>query len=159
MNRIVCVSGLRQEGKTTEIVNEFKGLSSELTFGNDEIMFKPHFIICVFSGLDIDQTVYLEKFKKQYNITNDGLKIGSKIIMVDNEKDLLKELTVMVKTSDCKVFIDDLDTIIEKTDFNGVPTCSTMHSSVIIEEFVDKYPNKECSNSIDITYTRTRFTK
>ena len=27
MNRVTCVSGLRQEGKTTELVNEFKDLS------------------------------------------------------------------------------------------------------------------------------------
>lgn len=151
MNRVTCVSGLRQEGKTTELVNEFKDLSERL-YCDQEKSFKAHFIICV--AFDIDHGKWLEKFKDFYNIAQEEIEFGSRVIIVNNQKELLEELTELVKSSDCKVFIDDPDTIIEKSDFNGEIKDTV---SKVFEVFVDNYPNKECGNSIDITYTRLRI--
>ena len=89
-----------------------------------------------------------------HNIAQEEIEFGSRVIIVTNKKELLEELSELVKSSDCKIFIDDPDTIIEKSDFNGEIKDTI---SKVFEVFVDSYPNKECSNSIDITYTRSRI--
>lgn len=153
MNRLTCVSGLRQEGKTKELVDEFKSLSKSL-YCNQEMSFKTHFIICVV--FDPNHKQWIKKFKDDYCISPEEIEFGSKVWVVDSKEGLLETLEDLVALSDCKVFIDDPDIILEKTDFYGV-VHGEDYSSRVFEEFVDRYPNRDCGNSIDITYSRLRI--
>lgn len=153
MNRVMCISGMREEGKTTELVDMFKSLAETL-YIDRTIPIKTHFIICV--GYDMVPTEVINNFIKTHNIATDVLdSIGTSVEVATNEVDLLDMLEDLIMASNCSVCIDDPWAIMKKpTAGNGTNTEDMV--SKMLMEFIDKYPNEECDNGIDIIYTRVR---
>ena len=141
MNRVTCISGLKHEGATTGLVDEFKSLL-EIINTSEIMSFKTHFIIC--DPTDVIFNTIADDFIRHYDIDRKALGSNSCIRVASSEEELMDLLNTFVIMSDCKVFIDNPDNII-----NGF-------TSSIFESVVDRYPNDRCGNSIDITYTRLR---
>lgn len=150
MNKVTAITGLRQEGKTTELVRNFKELLDVLHCEPD-MGYRVHFISCALIDDHVPQE-YIDKFIEEHSIDTEPLGDENKITVVSNKQDLLTEISDLVDKSDCHIFIDDPDLVLGKSDFDGV----SLNTPQIINDLVCKYPNADTEYSMDITYTYLR---
>jgi len=150
-NSIKVISGLRQEGKTTELVEDYiTCLDCLLT--EPATSHKLYLIICDPFATDRDEDKLLKQFIREHKIDTDTIPVNETIFIVKSIESFWEHLESFIKRSDCDVYIDDLPLLMEQPDFNG----SSINTQQELERFIDKYPNKDCGNSMDITYTRPR---
>jgi len=140
MNVVKCISGLRQEGKSTELLEDY--LRVNKLYGINAVFIKceqpsnsKHTGITKLN----EDIMKLDKLDSLSEITFDKYKL----VAVYNEQLLMDTIHSHVAEYDCVLFIDDPHVIC--TDF-----------TTIVEKIVDETPNEECGNSVDITYTRLR---
>lgn len=153
MNRITCISGRKKEGKTTELIREFKE-ALDVLHCEPDIGFSVHLIKCVLPETPQpanDQLVAL--YIKKHEIDTELLGAKNKVLFVDNIEDLVSGIKDLVSKSDCHIYIDDPFLLIDKTDIDG----DGENFCLVFENIVDKYPNETIENSVDITYTRPRL--
>jgi hypothetical protein len=145
MNIVRCISGLRQEGKTTELIETCIDMMSRLS--DDEPRF--YFVTVEENADSILEKIKSELLELEFSTYQVNKMIKNTIVKVihvagtSSVDDLYNVLTEAVTTQDCEVFID-MPELIDK-DFASN-----------INRFIDKFPGGDVMNSIDIYWTRSR---
>lgn len=140
MQKITQINGLRQEGKTTELVGIFVN-----HFINSGDKMTPILIVVGSTAESILRSIDECLVGKQITIEQEkDLKyVNTYIVPTKFGIDKLKELIYdYIEKKDCVFYIDDLD--------------ATNVTVKDLESLQDSYPNPLCGNSFDIYYTRTR---
>ena len=132
MHAITIINGLRQEGKTTELIERYKSLQEELANPEIKTRYKAYLIVCCPDAGCADE---LSRVIRE----RDG--VISEIATTESE--LKDKIITFVTASDCAIFIDDPDTIVSNV-------------SQWLTDLSDTFPNKEIGNACDIVFTRLR---
>jgi len=151
MNKVTTITGLRQEGKTNELVACYIDTLDTLLV-EPRTPHRVYFIKCALYDTDDDKNKIQQQFISEFQIDTDSIPVNKTIYTVNSIDLFWSYLTSFIKRSDCDVYIDDLPLLMEQPDFNG----NSVNTQQELERFIDKYPNKDCGNSMDITYTRPR---
>lgn len=149
MQTIKSIVGMRQEGKSVELMMEY--ITSYIMGYNKVMNIVPVFI----SVGDVPE----DRFMKLLELVveaDDDMDAESIILYnnphvhtnVKNIDELLKFMEETLVSSECCFFIDDFDKIL--------PSTYRFDTYKELNKFLDNYPNTTCSNSCDIVYTRTR---
>ncbi len=141
MNIVKCISGLKGEGKTDELLEGYLN-TNKLGLGINAVFFtceQP--IDGVFKQLSQiqDKIVELDNLKDQRDITFDKYKL----VACKDEDELFIVMKSHVEEYDCNLYIDDPHTL-------------SKNFTTKVESFVDSYPCENVKNSVDVTYTRLR---
>lgn len=132
MHAITIITGQRQEGKTSELIEKYKDILEELANYEVPISYKARYILCC-PDKEISHSAY-----RTICETN-----GFCPDIANDESHLRALLLSSVSDSDCAIFIDEPELVMEN------------FSSWILE-FADSFPNDNISNGCDIVYTRPR---
>jgi len=132
MNIVTCISGLPLEGKSGELLEAF------VTANNNPLL-TAVLIVCVENESVRD--IELNKIEQALSVLP---QTQCDIQHVFNHEELKNCIYTHVSKSDCVVYIDMPEKIVQ-------------HFEIEVNQLVDMYPNIQCSNSLDIVYTRTRI--
>lgn len=158
MQRVTLITGLRQEGKTTELRNEFLEHLFNMDKSTGKLIresIKPIFINC--DGAETKSEELAFTSMKDYVTSNnlDGSLsaedcnelivrlVNNHHFTVSHYMEFLDLIEECVKDMDCVFYIDNVEFI---------PDLSADR----IIALVNHYPNQECLNSFDIMYTKLR---
>jgi len=139
MNMLLCLSGLRQSGKTTKLIAEFKKCLQYIKFNTDRLnerSLRGHYIML--APYKPDHNLVSDFIEKQY--IENSLK-RSTVSYVNDLESLIIKIKELVFQSDCNIFIDDMSAY-------GLD----LHDS--LQTLLDGCQNAGPNFRIEIMYTR-----
>lgn len=141
MNIVKCISGKSQEGKTTELLEDYLRVNKKGSGINAVFISCEQSVGGVFLQLTKvqERIVELDSLDSDKDITFDRYKL----VACDTADSLYSVINSHILQYDCNLYID-MPEVLDNT-FN-----------LKVQELVDKNPSGECLNSVDITWTRSR---
>lgn len=159
MQRLTIISGLKQEGKTRELVDSYvvsflkKAVTEEGEEFNCRYSIKPIFITASSKNPINDYINSINDITKDFIESIDGIENNIKVLKTESHKfynevkekgELFNIMTSNIKECDCIFYLDLMD---------GVVTIDELL------EFMDSFPSDISSNSCDIVATKLRTIK